>query len=304
MADDARPVVPVLEIGGTHVTSALVRMNGGQSTVLAVERADLRRFARPEEFTEQLVAAAELIDVPPGSRWGIAIPGPFDYQTGVGRFAGVGKFDVLDGFALGEALTVALALPEGNLRFCNDADAFGMGAWMLGEGGGAERTVFLTLGTGVGSAFLDNGRPVNSGEQVPPEGCAHRVIWEQRPLEEHVSRRALVTAYAAATGRSMDVHDMAVAARQGDPAARDAFWHAMTVLGLAMAPWVARFDATSLVVGGSIAKSWDLLEESLLVGLAAGLTGPPPEMSRSALGEEAALVGAALWSLDGAAGAP
>ena len=45
---------------------------------------------------------------------------------------------------------------------------------------------------------------------------------------------------------------------------------AFRVLGAALVPWLARFEATALVVGGSIAASWDLIEGPLRAGLYAG----------------------------------
>ncbi|MEK8144748.1 hypothetical protein NKH18_33290 [Streptomyces sp. M10(2022)] len=56
--------------------------------------------------------------------------------------------------------------------------------------------------------------------------------------------------------------------------------HAFRALGVAMAPWLTRFQATVLVVGGSIAGSWDLvtapLREGLADGGAPGLRVAPP----------------------------
>ena len=82
------------------------------------------------------------------------------------------------------------------VRFLNDADAFGVGEYAVGAARGHDRAVCITLGTGVGSAFLDRGRPVNSGPTVPPDGSIHLVVHDGRPIEETVSRRAIRTAYA------------------------------------------------------------------------------------------------------------
>jgi hypothetical protein len=41
---------------------------------------------------------------------------------------------------------------------------------------------------------------------------------------------------------------------------------AFSRLGLALAPWLSRFGATALVVGGSISQSWDLVYPSLVAG--------------------------------------
>ncbi|MET7543942.1 ROK family protein [Streptomyces sp. NPDC005507] len=58
--------------------------------------------------------------------------------------------------------------PEpGALRFPHDADAFGIGEYAAGAAAGHERALCVTLGSGIGSAFIDHGEPVNEGALVP-----------------------------------------------------------------------------------------------------------------------------------------
>src|SRR5439155_20317370 len=101
------------------------------------------------------------------------------------------------------------------------------------------------LGTGVGSCFLDRGTPVTTGPDVPPEGRADLLTIDGAPLEDTVSRRALLTRAGTPTG--VDVRDLAERARAGDRAAEALFADAFSALGRAMAPWARRFGA-SLVV--------------------------------------------------------
>jgi glucokinase len=49
----------------------------------------------------------------------------------------------------------------------------------------------------------------------------------------------------------------------------------MRALGAALAPWLARFGASVLVVGGSMSASWDLLAEPL----SEGITGGEPSLA-------------------------
>jgi glucokinase len=49
----------------------------------------------------------------------------------------------------------------------NDAAAFGLGEWVAGAATGAGRAVAITLGTGVGSAFVDNGSVAHRGRRRP-----------------------------------------------------------------------------------------------------------------------------------------
>jgi len=88
-------------------------------------------------------------------------------------------------------------------------------------------------------------------------------------LEDWVSRRALRRDYASRRGLPdvTDVKEIASLARSGDPAASAAFDAAFTVLGEVLGPWLERFGADQLVIGGSIAGAWDLILRPLSAGL-------------------------------------
>jgi glucokinase len=279
--------VPVLEIGGTHVTAALVDPVAG--TVGSSHRLALEASGPAESIVKTLLQAAALLSAPAGAMWGVAIPGPFDYEQGIGRFHGVAKFESLNGFDLGAALLAGLPGTPAGVRFLNDADAFGLGEWAAGTMSGHSRVIALTLGTGIGSAFLASGQIVDSGPSVPPEGSVHLLSIDGAPLEDTVSRRAILAAYGRPA--SVDVVDVASAASSGEAEAAEVLRSAFHALGVALRPWVASFGATLVVVGGSMAGSWDLVEPPLTLGLDGPLVVP-------ARHEHAAgLLGAGLWAL-------
>ena len=254
--------------------------------------------------SDALAAAANGLSPGRRSDWVVAIPGPFDYGRGVGLFRDVGKFDRLYGVDVGQGLTARIRPSPSTVRFLNDADAFGVGEYAVGAARGHDRAVCITLGTGVGSAFLDQGRPVNSGPTVPPDGSIHLVLHEGRPIEDTVSRRAIRTAYAAAAGVASadlapDVHVIAERSRHGDELARAVLTHAFVGLGAALAPLVHRFEASMVVIGGSMIGSWDIIEPAVRLGLFG--TAPDPghlELRPAERNPVAALVGAAFWSVN------
>jgi glucokinase len=127
----------------------------------------------------------------------------------------------------------------------------------------------------------------------------HRLTVHGRPLEDTVSRRGIRRHYARLSpgaGQLLpDVRELAARATAGDAAAVSAFRYAFEALGLALAPWIDRFDATAVVVGGSMARSWDLIHPALTAGLASA-GGPDDVPVRPARNpEEAPLTGAAEW---------
>jgi glucokinase len=261
--------VPVLEIGGTHVTAALVDLARGGVVAGSASRRMLDGQASAPELLAHIVGCAATLEAPAGAAWGVAVPGPFDYETGIARFEAVGKFDALYGVDVGAVLRRDLPRPPASVTFLNDAVAFTIGEWAFGAGAGQERIVGITLGSGIGSGFLVDGRPVAVGPDVPTRGEVFRLRINGRPLEDTVSRRALLRAYArSAPGRPVDdVRELAERALDDDAAAQRVLSGAFTELGAALAPWLSRFRATAVVVGGAMTGSWRLIRPFLVSGI-------------------------------------
>lgn len=259
--------VAVLEVGGTHVSAAWVDRDGWQ--VEAVARDELDPAGDAEQLLAGLAAAGDRLAAPAGTAWGVAMPGPFDYGRGVAHYSGVGKFEGLTGVDVRSALYERLPERPGSITFVNDASAFLIGEWLIGTARGATRCAAITLGTGIGSAFLDRGRVVDSGPEVPPQAEVHLLRHDGSPLEDWVSRRALRRDYSARANQpdDIDVREIAELARAGDPAASAAFDAAFEVLGEVLGPWLERFGADQLVIGGSISGAWDLIARPLRTGL-------------------------------------
>ncbi|MEU9186468.1 ROK family protein [Streptomyces sp. NPDC048484] len=304
--------IPVLDVGGTHVTAALVDPSTDRPVPSSVTRRPLGAHAAADGILDAIAAAA--LELPAGHRptWGVAMPGPFDYATGVGRFTGMGKFESLSGVDVGAGLRQRLADRAERLCFLNDADAFAIGEHRAGAAAGHDRVVCLTLGTGVGSSFLSTGRPVHDDPRVPPSGHVHRLTVRGRPLEDTVSRRGIRAHYSRLTSPANDqdvpdahrdahpnihpdVHEIAARAKEGNAAAVEAFRYAFDALGQALAPWIDRFDSTAVVVGGSMAQSWDLVHPALTAGLASGGSADAPVLP-ARQPAEAPLIGAAHWA--------
>lgn len=293
--------VPVLEIGGTHVTAVLVEVAGWSTHTGSLTRLPLRSGGTVDELLDDIASAANTLGDRHQSDWAVAIPGPFDYAVGIARYEHVGKFDNLFGVNLRDALGSRIRPAPGFIHFLNDADAFGVGEYAVGAARGHDRAVCITLGSGVGSAFLDCGEPVNTGPAVPPDGSLHLLSYRGRPLEETVSRRAIRASYATATstppGTVPDVHEIAERARLGDTRALRVLHQAFAGLGAALGGAISAFEASILVVGGSVANSWDLVGPALREGLSISM----PSMDSLAIQpaarpDDAAILGAAYWA--------
>lgn len=290
---------PVLEVGGTHARACRIDTTTWHPMRGSVYRLPLDSNGTADAIIATMIACADALCLTPAETLTVAIPGPFDYQTGIARFAGVGKFDGLAGIDLSRIFLDRLAQPPLQVKFVNDADAFGLGEWFAGSARGYQRAVAITLGTGVGSAFVEAGRIISSGPSVPPDGDVYRLAVRGRPLEETVSRRAIIAAYRHLAPRSRtfggDVGDIAAAALSGDGDAARIFADAFRLLGEAIAPWLTRFGAQVLVVGGGMSASWSLIDIPMRAGL--GEAADEIVMVRSASTEDAIAVGAAWHSL-------
>ncbi|HZX01980.1 ROK family protein [Kribbella sp.] len=250
--------VAVLEIGGSHVTAAVVAP--GTWDVTEVDRAALESQAAAEVVVGQLADAARKLPLANGLA--VALPGPFDFGTGVAWYRDQGKFDQLYGFNLGAALGNELGVER--LLFVNDAEAFAVGEWTAGEVRGVERCVGVTIGTGIGTAFLADGRVLREGGTVPPGGELYKTTYAGKPLEDSVSARAILRRYAESAGHEAPgVKEIADQARAGDRAAHEVLLACFTDLADALKPWLSSFGVTKTVLGGSIAGAFDLVHSAL-----------------------------------------
>jgi glucokinase len=258
--------VPVLEVGGSHVTAAVVASDTWAVNVL--ERADLESRKAAEIVLGQLAAAARKLPLANGLA--VALPGPFDVATGIAWYRGQGKFDNLYGYNVGESLRDLLDLDQ--ILFMNDAEAFAVGEWTAGQVRGIDRCVGVTIGTGIGTAFLTEGWVVRKGDTVPPGGELYKTSYDGKPLEDWISARAILRAYFDRTGREepeIGVKEIAERARSGAADACAVLLTAFGVLAAALTPWLERFGATKVVLGGSISGAFDIVREVFDVEVAA-----------------------------------
>lgn len=225
---------------------------------------------------------------PQGGDLALCVPGLVDG----GRVVSLpGKLPGLAGADLCAVLGVPVRL------LLNDAIAYGTGEARVGAGRSACRVLVVTLGTGVGVAVLEDGRPLGRGPigggllggALPLPGPVDgRLDSAGRPgtFEARCSAAGLVDAVPGAA----DVAAAYALLEAGDPRALSGFrdyrrWLArgLAALCLAHAPEV-------VVLGGGAAQEPLLegLEESVRAGLWPGQT---VDVRLAELGDRAALVG-------------
>lgn len=267
--NDAAGVLLGADVGGSHISAALVNASDGS----ILEETFCRSPVDPHtdsaaillQWTGVLKEALSKRPLHHLKGIGISMPGPFDYENGISHIDGVSKYNALFGINIRQVLTDELQLPPRlPVVFENDAKCFGLGECLDGEAARFERTIGITLGTGLGAVFLEQGNILTSGEGVAPGGYLYNIPFEKGPAEDLLSARGILGTYHELSGAgATNVKEIAVRALQGDVHALSAFTLFGGRLGRYLSPWLSRFRADCLVIGGGIARSHTLFLPAL-----------------------------------------
>lgn len=282
-----------VDVGGSHITCA--RFDSATLAMIQEQkiRASIHTHGEKDvilaEFAKVLkqVAGEHLEEV---SSIGFAFPGPFDYEEGICLIPpALAKYEKLYGVNIRTELTRRLGF-QGKMHFMNDAACFAIGEHRIGGARGSKRTLALPIGTGFGSTFLADGKPVAQGSTVPADGMLWHVPFHGGIADDTFSSRGLVKAWKAASGETVNgVKELDDLARAGNPQALNLFDHWGTQLAECLQPWLSAFAVDTIVLGGNIAKAWDWFVPALKRGIGDSVRVNPAE-----LGEAAQMIGAAL----------
>lgn len=285
-----------VDIGGSHITAAAVDMETKIIIPGTLSTSPVDNKGQADEILtvwtgaiRKVLDKVKLFNV---RGIGFAMPGPFDYVNGICLIRGVPKYENLYGVNVGKAISSRLGLPcDCRVRFMNDASSFAVGEAWAGKAKDYHKSVAITLGTGFGSAFLDNKIPVVDGPLVPNMGCVYHLPFDKGIADDYFSTRWLVSRYGELSGKKVEgAKDVADAAKT-DQQARAVFTEFGDNLGLFLSPWFLKFGAEVLVIGGNISHAYDLFGDSFEKKLAS--SGCNIKIYISELKEDAALLGSA-----------
>lgn len=252
--------------------------------------ADLHAHGR-EQFGEGAVAA------------GVAVPGIVDAERGIAVYAAnLGWRDVPLRKLLGERLGgIPVALGH-------DVRTGGLAEGRIGAGRGADRFLFVPLGTGIAGAIgiagsIEAGAHGYAGEighvvvrpDGPDCGCGQRGC-----LETLASASAVSRAWAAASGDpDADAADCAKAVASGDPAALRVWQDAVDALAAGLVTALTLLDPRTLIIGGGLAEAGETLFTPLRAAVEERVTFQKlPHIVPAALGDTAGCLGAGLLAWD------
>lgn len=225
---------------------------------------------------------------------GIGIGAPnANYYNGTIEFAPNLRWTYVDGkptvVEFARLISERTGLP---VTLTNDANAAAMGEMAYGVAKGMKNFIMLTLGTGVGSGIVIDGRMVYghngfAGElghvcAVPGgrkcncglDGCletycsAIGVARTAREMLAGDSRNSLLRQLESSAISSKDVYD---AAKQGDAIALEIFQFTGQLLGRAMADFVKFSAPESIILFGGLTKSKEFFHEAMEKSMNASL---------------------------------
>ncbi len=206
----------------------------------------------------------------------------------------------------------------------NDADAAALGEASWGAGKSKERLLYVTLGTGIGTGFIANGKLYRGVDDSHPE-IGHHVIDPSGPLclcgfrgcWESLAAGPAMVAWIEKEAPDDYPHRSNLTAKRicelakaGDEWAKRAVDRETYYLGLGLANLVTIFAPDAIVLGGSVMNSVDLFTDGIRKIIRESCRLVPfdkAELSLASLGKDANLIGAArVWyhrfSRDGAQG--
>jgi len=280
------PVVLGVDIGGSHLTAALVTRNFQGFVPGSDTRVRVNSSGSAEEILNTWSAAINEIFLKHNvteKRIGIALPGPFDYENGISLIKGLDKYESLYKLNVKELLAHQLQMPSSNIRMMNDAACFLRGEVYHGAARGYQDVIGITLGTGTGTAIHHQG--ITEDADLGPSPFMDSIA------DEYFSTRWFVRQYAERSGKK--VHD--VKALSNLYATEDSVKEIFSVFtknfSKFLESFVKREKPEVIVMGGNIAQCADLFLSDLERSLqSAGVTIP---IVQAQLGEHAAILGAA-----------
>lgn len=311
-------VVVAVDVGGTSIQGALVD-TGGVATGIRTQ--STREFATRGTLPDAIVGfAREMVELgrrhPGGLKVravGVVVPGLVDERRGV----------ALSSMMLGwrdvpfvRLLKEEIRLPVG---FGHDVRSAARAEGAYGAARGNTDFLYLSVGTGVGSCFVVDGRSLTGSHGLGGE-LAHLNVEPHGPpcrcgkygcLEVVASARAVADRYSELAPRpavpkqesGVTAERVAGRVRAGDPLATSVWRRAVGALGFAIATYIELLDPEMVVVGGGLVEAGELLLDPLRREAYRGVSerSEIPSVVGAGHGSLAGLHGAAILAREAAA---
>lgn len=268
-----------IDIGGTNTKFGIVDKKG---QILEQNRLLTNKHEAVQDFIDELHdMLTPMIQKNGGADQfnGIGIGAPNgNYYSGNIEYAANLKWRGIIPFA--KMVSEKFNLP---VKLTNDANAAAMGEMMYGCAKGMKHFIVITLGTGVGSGIVIDGKIVLGHDGFAGE-LGHTIIRPGGRMHKGTGIRGTLESYASATGvretaiemltenpkvesllRNYSINDLITSqtvyecATKGDKIANDVFEFTGQVLGEALANFVMFSSPEAIILFGGLTKAGDLI---------------------------------------------
>ncbi len=243
---------------------------------------------------------------------GFGFPGQIDCKKGVVRLA-----PNIPGWVnvpIASIMEKEFGIPT---RVDNDVRTATLGELNYGAGVGCENLVCITVGTGIGSGLVVNGKLVRGANNAAGEighiklnmqggplcGCGDRGCLEAYAsgpsivaMAEEYIRGGKSTKYRELANPDITPYIVAVAAKEGDPVARQIFRIMGEYIGMGLTSVVNLLNPEKIIIGGGVADAGDILLDPIRETIAkrAMTIQREVEVVPAQLGNTAGVIGASL----------
>lgn len=303
--------IVVLDIGGTKIASALVVLSDTTLPCIKAYGKIPTEATRGGEFvlSRAIDSVQRVFNECEGCIDGIGVSsaGVIDPFTGDVTYAN----DLMPGWGgthLGSALEEEFGV---RVSVLNDVHAHALGEARWGAGRGKDSCLVVAIGTGIGGAFVDNGR-ILLGEHHEAGHVGHLACYHAHGipcscgasshLEPIAAGPGIIEGYLE-HGGSKSTHDGSILdgayidklARQGDPAAIFAEERSGSAIGEVLASVANMLDPTCIILSGSVAQCGPAWHKAMDIGWNETVMPPVAQTPRilGELADDAPLIGAA-----------
>lgn len=308
-----------IDVGGTNVKIALVDEKGKiiysnsvptyakmgyEYTVNNIKQA-IRDLMKETNTTEKNIEGI-----------GFDFPGQVDCKTGIVKLA-----PNIPGWVnvpIAQMIEEEFHIPT---RIDNDVRCAALGELKFGAGKGCENFVCITVGTGIGSGLVINGKVVRGASNAAGEIGHIKLQMTNGPicgcgdtgcLEAFASGPSIVAMaqdyikggkstkfreMAAAEGGEITPYMVAKAAEEGDPVAKRIFEIVGEYIGIGLTSVINLLNPEKVIIGGGVAEAGELLLEPIrrtVKERAMVVAGEAVEIVPAQLGNSAGVIGASM----------
>lgn len=269
-----------IDIGGTHTVVGIVDHDG---KILGRKEIKTRGHKDFSDYADELCNAVKDLILSCGVEGrikGVGVGAPcVNHITGV--IEGAADLPWPSPIPLAEELSKRMGLP---VKTGNDANAAALGEQIYGAGKGLDDFIMITLGTGVGSGIVIDGRLIYGHKGLGGE-LGH-VIVESEGRQCGCGRKGCLETYCSAGGivttakkmlatsnkpselRNLKEDEItsktiAEAALKGDSLAKDVYDFTGKMLGEACADFAAFSSPQAFILFGGVAKAGKLITEPM-----------------------------------------